>query len=341
MGKKLLVTGGSGFIGSAFVRHTIKNGHEVVNVDAMTYAASLESTKEVNDCSNYSFIKLDIRDRNGINELLQRTQPDAVVHFAAESHVDRSIDTPSDFIQTNIIGTYNLLDAATNYLSKTKNEKFRFLHVSTDEVYGSLSLDPKLLFTEETKYDPRSPYSASKAASDHLVRAWGSTYDLPTLITNCSNNYGPFQFPEKLIPKTISCALAGEPIKIYGDGKNIRDWLFVDDHVSAVYSVLNNGEIGSTYNVGGNNELSNIDLVTRICDLMTEISPHSEIDYHSLITFVRDRPGHDRRYAINSSKIQRELNWQPEYTLNTGLRKTVDWYLKNQNWWKPLIELDK
>ena len=341
MGKKLLVTGGSGFIGSAIVRHTIKNGHEEVNVDAMTYAASLESTKEVNDCSNYSFIKLDIRDRNGINELLQRTQPDAVVHFAAESHVDRSIDTPSDFIQTNIIGTYNLLDAATNYLSKTKNEKFRFLHVSTDEVYGSLSLDPKLLFTEETKYDPRSPYSASKAASDHLVRAWESTYDLPTLITNCSNNYGPFQFPEKLIPKTISCALAGEPIKIYGDGKYIRDWLFVDDHVSAVYSVLNNGEIGSTYNVGGNNELSNIDLVTRICDLMTEISPHSEIDYHSLITFVRDRPGHDRRYAINSSKIQRELNWQPEYTLNTGLRKTVDWYLKNQNWWKPLIELDK
>jgi dTDP-glucose 4,6-dehydratase len=333
---KILVTGGAGFIGSAVVRHAIRAGHEVVNLDALTYAANLENVRPVANSPNYSFVKADIRDRAAMDAVFAEHAPDAVMHLAAESHVDRSIDGPGDFIETNITGTFNLLEAARAYWMRTgKPESFRFHHISTDEVYGTLGATGQ--FTEDTPYAPNSPYSASKAASDHLVRAWHETYGLPVLVTNCSNNYGPYHFPEKLIPVVILKALAGEPIPVYGAGENIRDWLYVEDHADALLTVLAKGEVGRTYNIGGENERRNIDLVQTICAILDRLKPAAR-PYAEQINFVTDRPGHDLRYAIDPTRIRTELGWRPSVTVEQGLERTVQWYLENEDWWRPLQE---
>ena len=328
---KLLVTGGAGFIGSAVVRQAIADGHEVVNLDALTYAANLPNVESVADSPAYRFEKADIRDRAALDRIFAAHQPDAVMHLAAESHVDRTIDGPAEFIDTNIVGTYTLLEAARAYWGGTRD--FRFHHISTDEVFGTLGETG--LFTEETPYAPNSPYSASKASSDHLVRAWGETYGLPVVLSNCSNNYGPFHFPEKLIPVVILNALAGKPIPVYGQGENVRDWLFVEDHATALLKVAQEGRLGESYNIGGNAEARNIDIVRKICALMDELDPEGA-PHDRLITFVTDRPGHDFRYAIDASKIRAELGWQPSVTLDEGLRKTVTWYLENRAWWQAI-----
>ena len=333
---KLLVTGGAGFIGSAVVRLAVSRGHEVVNLDAMTYAANQANCASVAQSNLYSFEQADIRDRAALDRIFALHKPDAVMHLAAESHVDRSIDGPADFVETNITGTFNLLEAArTHWTRQGKPETFRFHHISTDEVFGSLG--PEGLFTEHTPYDPRSPYSASKAASDHLVRAWAETYGLPVVLTNCSNNYGPYHFPEKLIPVTILNALHGKPIPVYGNGENIRDWLYVEDHADALLLVLEKGQLGRSYNIGGENERRNIDLVHTICALLDEMAPKAT-PYADQITFVTDRPGHDARYAIDPSRIREELGWRPSVTVEEGLRRTVRWYLDNEAWWRPLLD---
>ena len=332
---KLLVTGGAGFIGSAVVRQAVAAGLEVVNLDALTYAANLENVASVAASPLYAFEQADLRDRAALDRVFAAHAPDAVMHLAAESHVDRSIDGPGDFIETNITGTFNLLEAARAYWTRAgKPEGFRFHHISTDEVFGSLGATGQ--FTEETPYDPRSPYSASKAASDHLVRAWGETYGLPVILTNCSNNYGPFHFPEKLIPVVILNALHGRPIPVYGAGENVRDWLFVEDHADALLTVVQRGQLHRSYNIGGENEARNIDLVRMICALMDEMAPQGA-PHDRLITFVADRPGHDARYAIDPARIRAELGWRPSVTLEEGLRQTVRWYLDNEAWWRPLL----
>ena len=333
---KILVTGGAGFIGSAVIRHIIRHTTDsVVNLDKLTYAGNLESLAETSDSERYAFEQVDICDRAAVERVFCEHQPDAVMHLAAESHVDRSIDGPAAFIETNIVGTYSLLEAARQYwqgLDDERKRAFRFHHISTDEVYGDLE-GPEDLFSETTPYAPSSPYSASKASSDHLVRAWRRTYGLPTLITNCSNNYGPYHFPEKLIPLMILNALEGKPLPIYGKGDQVRDWLYVEDHARALYKVVTEGEIGATYNIGGHNEKQNIEVVHTLCDLLDELRPSADgASYRSLITHVQDRPGHDLRYAIDASKIQRELGWAPQETFDSGIRKTVEWYLDNQNW---------
>jgi dTDP-glucose 4,6-dehydratase len=338
---KLLVTGGAGFIGSAVVRQAVEAGLSVVNVDALTYAANLESVKSVIGSDRYSFEHVDIRDRAALGGVFSRHRPDAVMHLAAESHVDRSIDGPADFVSTNVLGTFNLLEAARLYWDKVGQPgHFRFHHVSTDEVFGSLPSDPSVKFTEATAYDPRSPYSASKAGSDHLVRAWFHTYGLPVVMTNCSNNYGPYHFPEKLIPVAIINALHGRRIPVYGDGQNVRDWLFVEDHARALLMVLRRGKVGDSYNIGGDSEATNIDLVRIICDILDDRRPMASSSYADLIEFVADRPGHDRRYAIDARKIRQGLGWEPSVTLRQGLEMTVDWYIKNEDWWRPLLHRD-
>ncbi|EKO5176668.1 dTDP-glucose 4,6-dehydratase [Vibrio vulnificus] len=341
---KMLVTGGAGFIGSAVIRHIINHTQDsVVNLDKLTYAGNLESLSGVAESSRYVFEQVDICDRAELDRVFAQHKPDAVMHLAAESHVDRSIDGPAAFIETNIIGTYNLLEAARAYwLTLEENVKahFRFHHISTDEVYGDLEGTDDL-FTETTSYAPSSPYSASKASSDHLVRAWQRTYGFPTLVTNCSNNYGPYHFPEKLIPLMILNALDGKPLPVYGDGMQIRDWLFVEDHARALYKVVMEGEIGETYNIGGHNEKANIEVVKTICSLLEEFrpsKPEGVESYESLITYVKDRPGHDVRYAIDATKIAQELNWTPEETFDSGIRKTVEWYLNNQHWWQRVLD---
>ncbi|MDP5029778.1 dTDP-glucose 4,6-dehydratase [Paraglaciecola sp.] len=343
---KIIITGGAGFIGSAVVRHIINNTHSsVINVDKLTYAGNLNSVSDVAKNERYIFEKIDICDADSINKLFQKHQPDAVMHLAAESHVDRSIDGPAAFIQTNIVGTYTLLEAARTYwknLPLKRKEAFRFHHISTDEVYGDVDGTDDL-FTENTSYAPSSPYSASKASSDHLVRAWHRTFGLPVIVTNCSNNYGPYHFPEKLIPLVILNALSGKPLPIYGKGNQIRDWLYVDDHARALYKVVTEGIVGETYNIGGHNEKQNIDVVKTICTILEELAPikNSLLDipnYESLITYVQDRPGHDLRYAIDASKIERELGWIPQETFETGLRKTVAWYLANRDWWSSVLD---
>lgn len=335
---KILVTGGAGFIGSAVVRQAIRDGHEVVNLDALTYAANLENVADVAGMPGYAFEQVDIRDRSALDRVFAQHKPDAVMHLAAESHVDRSIDGPGAFIETNVNGTYNMLEAARAWWTREgKPEGFRFHHISTDEVFGSLPADPSVKFTEDTPYDPRSPYSASKAASDHLVRAWHETYGLPVVLTNCSNNYGPYHFPEKLVPVVILRALAGEPIPVYGDGGNVRDWLYVEDHADALLLCLQKGQVGRSYNIGGENEATNIDLVRTICAHLDELRPDGA-PHDRLITFVTDRPGHDRRYAIDPSRIRAELGWRPSVTVEEGLRRTVEWYLANEDWWRPLLD---
>ena len=334
---KILVTGGAGFIGSAVVRQAVARGHQVVNLDALTYAACLENVASVADSPLYAFEQADIRDRAGLDRVFATHRPDRVMHLAAESHVDRSIDGPGDFIETNITGTYNLLEAARGYWQGAgRPEGFRFHHISTDEVFGSLPADKSVKFTETTPYDPRSPYSASKAASDHLVRAWHETYGLPVVLTNCSNNYGPFHFPEKLIPVVILNALAGKPLPIYGDGSNIRDWLYVEDHADALLLVLEKGAIGHSYNIGGENERTNLELVQTLCAILDRLAPKAAGSYADQITFVTDRPGHDARYAIDPSRIRAELGWRPSVTVEEGLERTVAWYLANEAWWAPL-----
>ena len=335
---KILVTGGAGFIGSAVIRHIIHNTDDsVVNVDKLTYAGNLESLACVSDSSRYAFEQVDICDRQGMDEVLKRHQPDAIMHLAAESHVDRSIDGPAAFMETNIIGTYTLLEATRQYwlaMEADEQAAFRFHHISTDEVYGDLE-GPEDLFTEITPYAPSSPYSASKASSDHLVRAWLRTYGFPTLITNCSNNYGPYHFPEKLIPLMILNALEGKPLPVYGQGTQVRDWLYVEDHARALYKVATEGKVGETYNIGGHNEKQNIEVVHTLCDLLEELVPEKPAGishYRDLITHVQDHPGHDLRYAIDASKIERELGWTPEETFESGIRKTVQWYLDNSEW---------
>jgi dTDP-glucose 4,6-dehydratase len=331
---KILVTGGAGFIGSAVVRLAIARGHSVVNLDALTYAACLDNVASVADHAEYAFEQVDIRNRAALDTVFQRHRPDTVMHLAAESHVDRSIDGPGDFIETNITGTYNMLEAARSYwLAEGKPGTFRFHHISTDEVFGSLGETG--LFTEDTPYDPRSPYSASKASSDHLVRAWHETYGLPVVMTNCSNNYGPFHFPEKLVPVVILRALAGEDIPVYGAGENVRDWLFVEDHAEALLTVLEKGALGRSYNVGGENEARNIDLVQTICRILDAKRPKNT-PYAAQIRFVTDRPGHDMRYAIDPTRIRTELGWRPSVTLEQGLERTVQWYLDNESWWRAL-----
>ncbi|MEO0692709.1 MAG: dTDP-glucose 4,6-dehydratase [Pseudomonadota bacterium] len=331
---KILVTGGAGFIGSAVVRLAISRGHSVVNLDALTYAACLDNIASVADDPNYTFEEADICDRAALDRILAAHAPDAIMHLAAESHVDRSIDGPGTFIETNVTGTFTLLEATRAYWTTAgKPEGFRFHHVSTDEVFGSLGETG--MFTEETSYDPRSPYSASKAASDHLVRAWGETYGLPVVLSNCSNNYGPYHFPEKLIPVVILNALAGKPIPVYGKGENVRDWLFVEDHADALLCVLEKGALGRSYNIGGENEAKNIDIVRTICRLLDARRPDAAL-HEDLITYVTDRPGHDLRYAIDPARIRTELGWRPSVTLDEGLERTVDWYLANEAWWRSL-----
>ncbi len=336
---RILVTGGAGFIGSCLIRYCLRHtGHRIVNLDKLTYAADLRSLDEVLPSDNYAFEQGDISDRPMLDAIFARHQPDAVMHLAAESHVDRSIDGPAQFIETNIGGTYTLLEAARAYhqaLPADRKSAFRFHHISTDEVFGSLGASG--LFTETSPYAPNSPYSASKASSDLLVRAWHHTYGLPVVTSNCSNNYGPYQFPEKLIPVVILAGLSGKPIPVYGDGANIRDWLFVEDHARALVAILEKGRVGETYNVGGHNELRNIDLVRTICRALDELAPASSHRPHEkLITFVTDRPGHDQRYAIDASKIAAELGWRPETNVEDGIRRTVSWYLKNEWWWRPI-----
>jgi len=332
---KLLVTGGAGFIGSAVVRLAVARGHEVVNLDALTYAACEANAALVAQSNLYSFEHADIRDRAALDRIFATHRPDAVMHLAAESHVDRSIDGPGDFILTNINGTYTMLEAARAFWTQAgRPEGFRFHHISTDEVFGSLG--PEGQFTEDTPYDPRSPYSASKAASDHLVRAWHETYGLPVVLTNCSNNYGPYHFPEKLIPVVILNALHGRPIPVYGRGENVRDWLYVEDHADALLLVVEKGTVGRSYNIGGENERRNIDLVRTICALLDEMKPKAG-SYADQITFVADRPGHDARYAIDPARIRNELGWRPSVTVEEGLRRTVRWYLDNEDWWRPLL----
>lgn len=334
---KLLVTGGAGFIGSAVVRQAVAAGHRVINLDALTYAACLGNVATVADNPLYTFEQADIRDRAALDRVFAAHTPDAVMHLAAESHVDRSIDGPGDFIATNITGTYTLLEAARAYWQdRGRPETFRFHHISTDEVFGSLPADPTVKFTEDTPYDPRSPYSASKAGSDHLVRAWYETYGLPVVLTNCSNNYGPYHFPEKLIPVIILNALAGRPLPIYGNGSNVRDWLYVEDHADALLLVVQKGAVGRSYNIGGENERSNLDLVRMLCTILDEKRPKTDGSYADQISFVTDRPGHDARYAIDPARIRTELGWRPSVTVEEGLRRTVQWYLDNEAWWKPL-----
>lgn len=341
---KILVTGGAGFIGSAVVRHIIENTQDDVRVvDCLTYAGNLESLASVAQNERYSFSRTDITDAQGIAGQFSEFQPDIVMHLAAESHVDRSIDGPAAFIQTNLIGTFTLLEAARHYyqsLNEAQKQRFRFHHISTDEVYGDLHGTDDL-FTEETSYAPSSPYSASKAGSDHLVRAWNRTYGLPVVVTNCSNNYGPYHFPEKLIPLTILNALAGKPLPVYGNGEQVRDWLYVEDHARALYKVATEGHSGETYNIGGHNERKNIDVVRTICailDKVVEQRPGNISHFADLITFVKDRPGHDLRYAIDAAKIQRDLGWVPEETFESGIEKTVHWYLNNQTWWQRVLD---
>jgi dTDP-glucose 4,6-dehydratase len=338
---KILVTGGAGFIGSAVIRNIIENsGHSVVNVDKLTYAGNLESLKCIADSDRYAFEQVDICDQSKISDIFNTHKPDAVMHLAAESHVDRSIDGPSAFIETNIIGTYSMLACAKSYwetLDETAKADFRFHHISTDEVYGSLGAEG--LFEETTPYDPRSPYSASKASSDHLVQAWFHTYGLPVVITNCSNNYGPYHFPEKLIPLVILNALYMKPLPVYGKGDNIRDWLYVDDHAKALLMVVEKGVPGETYNVGGRNERTNLEVVETICDTLDRLQPASDgTPYRKLITFVKDRPGHDMRYAIDATKLETELGWKALENFDTGIEKTIQWYLNNEWWWRPIRE---
>ena len=332
---KILVTGGAGFIGSAVVRLAVSRGHEVVNLDALTYAACLENVAEAAQSNLYSFEQADIRDRARLDEVFATHRPDVVMHLAAESHVDRSIDGPGEFILTNINGTYSMLEAARAYWEAAgRPAAFRFHHISTDEVFGSLGAEGQ--FTETTAYDPRSPYSASKAASDHLVRAWHETYGLPVVLTNCSNNYGPYHFPEKLIPVVILNALAGKPLPIYGDGSNVRDWLYVEDHADALLLVVEKGALGRSYNIGGENERSNLQLVQTLCQILDAKRPKPVGSYADQITFVTDRPGHDARYTIDPTRIREELGWRPSVTVEQGLEKTVQWYLDNEAWWRPL-----
>ncbi len=340
---KILVTGGAGFIGSAVVRHLLQNTpHQVVNLDKLTYAGNLQSLPGASEHPAYRFEQVDICDAEGVARVLAEHRPDAVMHLAAESHVDRSIDGPAAFIQTNIVGTYTLLEACRQYwlgLCEEARSRFRFHHISTDEVYGDLEGTTEL-FTEQTPYSPSSPYSASKASSDHLVRAWQRTYGLPVLITNCSNNYGPYHFPEKLIPHMILNALAGKPLPVYGDGAQIRDWLYVEDHARALVEVLTRGQPGATYNIGGHNEKRNLQVVETLCTLLDELvteKPAGISRFAELITFVQDRPGHDRRYAIDAGKIEHELGWLPQETFESGLRKTVQWYLDNRSWWQNVL----
>jgi dTDP-glucose 4,6-dehydratase len=335
--KSIIITGGAGFIGSALIRYLInETQHQVINVDKLTYAGNLESLAAIADSSRYHFVQADVCDQQAMDKVFSDFQPDVIMHLAAESHVDRSIDGPAEFIQTNIVGTFTLLNTARSYWETLPDERksaFRFHHISTDEVYGDLNETD--LFTEDTPYAPSSPYSASKASSDHLVRAWHRTYGLPVLITNCSNNYGPYHFPEKLVPLVILNALEGKPLPVYGNGQQIRDWLYVEDHARALYKVVTEGVVGETYNIGGFNEKANIDVVRGICDLLQELVPEkgNQVNhYRDLITFVTDRPGHDVRYAIDARKIERELGWTPQETFETGLRKTVRWYLENQAW---------
>ena len=340
MGRIFIVTGGSGFIGSNFIRFILSNGYadKIIDLDKLTYAGNPQNLLKYDNDKRYAFVQGDICDQELVQELFLLHKPDVIINFAAESHVDRSIDGPSDFIRTNISGTYTLLQKSLRYYQSLTNEdqkSFRFHHISTDEVFGSLDNDG--IFTEETPYDPSSPYSASKASSDHLVRAWHRTYGLPIIISNCSNNYGPYQFPEKLIPLMILNCLQEKPLPVYGTGENIRDWLFVDDHCDAIHTIIEKGEIGETYNVGGNNEIKNIDIVKTICNLLDNISPSENLkSYQELITFVKDRPGHDLRYAIDSSKLQNKLGWSPKETFETGIRKTIDWYLDNKTWWQEI-----
>ena len=335
---KILITGGAGFIGSAVVRQAIRDGHEVVNLDALTYAACLDNVASVSNAPGYTFVQADIRDRALLDTVFATHQPDVIMHLAAESHVDRSIDGPGDFIETNITGTFNMLEAARKFwIENGKPDSFRFHHISTDEVYGSLPADPSVQFTEETSYDPRSPYSASKAASDHLVRAWAETYGLPVVLTNCSNNYGPYHFPEKLIPVVILNALAGKDLPIYGDGSNVRDRLYVEDHADALLLVVQKGQLGRSYNIGGENERSNLELVKTLCEILDRLQPRADGEsYAEQITFVTDRPGHDARYAIDPTRLREELGWRPSVTVEEGLEKTVRWYLDNEAWWRPL-----
>jgi dTDP-glucose 4,6-dehydratase len=335
---KLLITGGAGFIGSAVVRQAVAAGHKVINLDALTYAACLANVASVADNPNYTFEHADIRDRAALDRILAAHAPDAIMHLAAESHVDRSIDGPGTFIETNVNGTFNLLEAARAYwLRAGRPGAFRFHHISTDEVYGSLGSTGK--FTEDTPYAPNSPYSASKAASDHLVRAWHETYGLPVVLTNCSNNYGPYHFPEKLVPVVILNALAGRPIPVYGKGENVRDWLYVEDHADALLTVLARGRIGRSYNIGGENEARNIDLVRTICAILDRLHAAAR-PYADQISFVTDRPGHDARYAIDPARIRAELGWRPSVTLEQGLERTVQWYLDNEDWWRALQTRD-
>ena len=332
---KIVITGGAGFIGSAVVRLAVARGHAVVNLDALSYAACLDNVAMVANSPSYTFEHADIRDRAALDRVFTTHQPDAVMHLAAESHVDRSIDGPGDFISTNVTGTYTLLEAARSYWqAQGRPPQFRFHHISTDEVFGSLG--PTGKFTETTPYDPRSPYSASKAASDHLVQAWHHTYGLPVVMTNCSNNYGPYHFPEKLVPVIILNALAGKPLPIYGNGSNVRDWLFVEDHADALLLVLSKGALGRSYNIGGENECSNLELVRMLCAILDHRRPKASGSYADQITFVADRPGHDARYAIDPARIRTELGWRPSVTVAEGLARTVEWYLANEDWWRPL-----
>jgi dTDP-glucose 4,6-dehydratase len=338
---RIIITGGAGFIGSALIRQLVsETDYQVLNIDKLTYAGNLESLPNISDNLNYQFLQADICNSEAMNNAFEQFKPDAVMHLAAESHVDRSIDGPGEFIQTNVVGTYTLLEASRKYwltLSDEAKEAFRFHHISTDEVYGTLGETG--FFTEVTPYQPNSPYSASKAGSDHLVRAWLHTYGMPTLITNCSNNYGPYQFPEKLIPLMINNALEGKPLPIYGKGDNIRDWLFVDDHARALRTVLETGVVGEVYNIGGFNEHTNLDVVHTLCEILDELLPESaHVPHKNLIEFVTDRPGHDQRYAIDATKIEKELGWTPDETFKTGIRKTVEWYLNNRQWCENVLD---